>query len=98
MTKVYILHEYSGEYEDSSDYILGVYSSKESADSKKLELEEILKREYDKIDRCNECYKSDFNCKFRCDKFKPDGDYECDNIISYVDDYTYEVKEYEVLS
>ena len=97
MSKVYTLHEYSGEYEDSHDYILGVYSSKESADSKKLELEEKLKREYDKIKNCVKCYNSDFSGRFRCDKFNLDEDDECDNLILCVDDYTYEVKEYELL-
>lgn len=96
MSKVYILHEYSGEYEDSSDYILGVYSSKESADSKKLELEEKLKLEHDEVKQCNKCYTSNFSSEFKCGRFKLDEDDECDGVKSYVDDYIYEVKEYEL--
>lgn len=53
--KIYQLHEYSGEWEDATDYIRGSYLRKERAEEEKAKAEEFEKILRERSDKCNKC-------------------------------------------
>ena len=110
--KIYQIHEYSGEYEDYRDYIVGSYLSKEKAIAKMEELQRIEAERRVKADRCRFCPIEDEDvfddvfdvvakrCSMYCRdakiKEEPYG-YDCENYCCYWDEATYEIKEVEVI-
>ena len=108
--KIYQLHEYSGEYEDFRDYIIGSYLRKERAEEEKAKAEALEKEFQEQSKKCA-------NCPFVCEDFSnlngllmkhPDycekakglEEYEfgiyCDAQYVHWDDATYKIKEVEV--
>lgn len=53
--KIYQLHEFGGQWEDSFDYIVGTYAKKERAieEKNKLEQKEVARQE--RYKKCNNC-------------------------------------------
>ena len=55
MIKIYQLHEYSGQYEDFRDHIIGSYLRKNRADDEKLKAE-LIERDLKELSRkCDNC-------------------------------------------
>ena len=102
MSKVYILLESSGDYEDYREYIHSIYLDKDKCESVKSELESISA----KITKCNECVCSGFcipNCdcddeEENCDNRRIEyaKDY-CNNADPYINKWTQDGEEYERL-
>ena len=110
MIKIYQLHEYTGEYEDFCDRIIGSYLRKERADDEKLKAE-LADRDLRKLsDKCFYC--PFLNCdpdeKLEdlismhfdyCDMKDLDEDeygISCENRYCYWDDASFEVVEVDV--
>lgn len=109
--KIYQLHEYGGDWEDSYDYIIGSYLHKERAEEEKLKAEVAEKKSVEQHKRCNH------ECPFigepynTCDtlltiwggfcneaKLEDDGmgKIYCENRYIHWDDFLYEIEEVEV--
>lgn len=108
---IYQIHEYSGEYEDYRDYIVGSYLHKEKAIAKKEELQYAEAKKKAKSDHCYQCPINDediYNDSFdivlkRCSEYCRDAKitedrfgYDCENYCYSWDETTYEIKEVEV--
>ena len=108
---IYQIHEYSGDYEDYRDYIVGSYLNKEKAMVKMEELQCIETEKRDKSDHCSLCpicdediMDDDFDMAVkRCSRYCRDAKitedrfgYDCKNYRSHWDETTYEIKEVEV--
>lgn len=111
--KIYQIHEYGGEWEDSYDWIIASYLSKEKAEARLLELEyeELLRR------KCDKCplylhYDEDISVielvaltKEYCNKCEPDDPLlvdddiyiECKNYDPPYDFSYYKIVEIEVI-
>ena len=63
--KIYQLHEYGGEYEDSYDRIIGSYLRKERAEEEKAKAEVKEKELREHHNRCSRCPLIDDDCE--CD-------------------------------
>jgi hypothetical protein len=109
---IYQIHEYSGEYEDYRDRIVGSYLKKEKAMARKEELEHIEAERRIKYDHCSSCplededvVSDDFDvvakeCSMYCRDAKIIEDrygYYCENYCDYWDEATYDIKEIEVI-
>ena len=107
--KIYQLHEYKGEWEDFSDYIIGSYLRKERAEEEKAkaEAEENESREQSK--KCYYCPFLDEDCSIidkllleysdycsQADLIETDYGIDCLNSYSYWDEATFDIKEVEV--
>lgn len=108
---IYQIHEYSGEYEEYLDRIVGFYLNKEKAITQKHKLERIEAERRTKGDHCRFCplededvIADDFDVVVkRCSMYCPDAKitedrygYDCENDCSAWDEVTYEIKEVEV--
>lgn len=93
--KIYQIHEYGGEWEDSFDYIVGSYLSKEKAEVEKKRLEE----EEDELLKCMEC--SVYFCTVDCELDGICGEEKCNEYrinkakkhCDRYEPYTYEDKD-----
>lgn len=110
--KIYQIHEYSGEYEDYRDHIVGSYLNKEKAIAKMEEFQRIEAERQTKTKLCSSCPLEDIevisDCFYvvatRCAEYCQDAKitedrygYDCENYCSYWDEATYEIKEVEVI-
>lgn len=107
--KIYQLHKYGGEWEDSFDYIIGSYLRKERAEEEKTKAE-LKDEENRKLSRhCSNCPLTDGwslndevakKCEKYCDKFKyvdmGDDGFDCDNYTAYWCDVYFRIEEVEV--
>lgn len=107
--KIYQIHEYSGEYEDYRDYIIGSYLRKERAEEEMAKAEANEAEAIEQNNRCNICpfteaSYSEFDnllSEFQghCDKMELyDSDYgiKCRNYYHHWDKAYFEIKEVEV--
>lgn len=90
--KVYQIHEYSGSYDDFTDYIVGTFLNKEKATEHMKYLESIVADMVADHDRCAEC---DYDKPCYID----DGNDYCENYYDYQCEMenTYEIEEVEVI-
>ena len=107
---IYQIHEYSGEYEDYRDYIVGSYLNKEKAIAKMKELQWNDREKWTQAALCSECPIIDEDemedldtvlkeCSKWCGNAKIIKDrfgYDCENYQYYWDEATYDIKEVEV--
>lgn len=92
--KIYQVHEMGGEWEDYFDRIIGTFIKKENAEKVKAYCEKSVNEMREQSKKCLHCDEEN-----RCDKWKHDGQGDCDNAIlnlSYDEDRTYEIKEVEI--
>ena len=109
--KIYQLHEYSGEWEDFRDRIIGSYLRKERAEEEKAKSETREKELIEHGQRCARCPFLEFEVAFSnidellqehsyyCSEAKlENGNYgiNCSNYYYKWDEATFEVKEVEV--
>ena len=104
--KIYQLHEYTGEYEDFRDYIIGSYFSKERADTEMAKAIAENNRLKELSHKCSKCpvwdednTDADTVCNYCSDsklKVTKEG-LLCSNYYFQWDDSTFEVKEVDVL-
>ena len=107
--KIYQLHEYSGEYEDFSDRIIGSYLRKERAEEEKAKAELNEKDLMEHRHRCNYCpflENTDLNLDVLlvmysdyCSEMeleKSEYGIDCENYYSKWDESTFEIIEVEV--
>ena len=105
--KIYQIHRYGGEWEDSYDYIISSYLSEEKAKTEMEQLEKEEKELQELRDRCQNCpllrfNKEDININEYCDRFEwgYDEDYEEDCCLNeywtHYDSY-YKLEEVEVI-
>ena len=108
--KIYQLHEYSGEWEDFRDRIIGSYLRKERAEDEKAKAEQKEKLLIERGKRCNNCpvfdeypfASFDSVCTKHsdyCSEMKlEETEYglNCKNYFHHWDDATFEIKEVEV--
>lgn len=110
--KIYQLHEYSGEWEDFHDYIIGSYLRKERAEEEKAKKEakeaELIKRSH----KCNNCpfietdedigdlllMYPDYCSSIKLEKYDDydENVYYCDNHYYHWDEATFKIIEEEV--
>ncbi len=107
--KIYQLHKYGGEWEDSFDIIIGSYLRKERAEEEKAKVEA---EENELIERCRKCNCCPFlehlyanldnlMAKYSdyCSEAKlEDGEWgiSCENYYSHWDEATFKIEEVEV--
>ena len=110
---VYQLHEYSGEYEDFFDRLIGTYLREEKAVKEKEQLEKREKIKTKMRRKCQNCPICDSwqrddkenlikECKEYCERFDLYQDdeecaFDCNNYIYGYDEITYEIKKVEVI-
>ena len=109
--KIYQLHEYSGEWEDFRDYIVGSYVNVERAKAEMAKLQEKAKEKTQQSRICNGCPicdsfgRDDFEvlaqeCSNYCKRFErencEDGSIDCANWTSCYDEPSFEIKEVDV--
>lgn len=107
--KIYQLHEYSGEWEDFRDYIIGSYLRKERAEEEKTRAELKAKDITEQGKKCIDCpfLEEDFSDiddllarhSGYCSKVKLEqSDYgmDCENYYVPWDEPSFEIKEVEV--
>lgn len=103
--KIYQLHEYSGEWEDYRDRIIGSYLRKERAEEEKAKAEAKEKELVEQSNKCDDCpylydaYITNEELLSYCSKAKleeDDDDINCANYYSHWDEATFEIKEVEV--
>lgn len=107
--KIYQLHEYGGEWEDSFDYIIGSYLRKERAEEEKVKAEAKENELAERGRKCNRCpflehlYANldDLIAKHShyCSEVKLKDDewgITCENYYSHWDESSFEIKEVEV--
>ena len=63
--KIYQIHEYGGDWEDSYDYIVGSYLSKDKATTEKERLEKEEKFKQELVVKCDYCPL--YDCFNECD-------------------------------
>lgn len=109
--KIYQIHKYGGVWEDSYDYIVASFISKEKADVEK----ERLEKEDEELSKCCECplYYCPGDCslscgtekcknfimselKTYCDKYAPDGREKCKNYY-YRESSFFKIEEVDVI-
>jgi hypothetical protein len=109
MIKIYQLHEYSGEYEDFTDRIIGSYLREDRAKEEKIKAETKERKLTEHGNRCINCpfLEEDFSnlndllqeYPDYCDKVQlSESDYgiDCENYYSKWDNSTFKIKEVEV--
>lgn len=107
--KIYQLHKYGGEWEDSFDIIIGSYLRKERAEEEKTKAEAEEDRLIERSKKCNHCPFIEYPCgnlnnlllKYPdyCSEAKLEGDemgIYCENYYSHWDEATFEIEEIEV--
>ena len=108
--KIYQLHKYGGQWEDSYDHIIGSYLRKERAEEEKSKAEANEKELMERADKCENCpllveawdNMNDLLSKYSdyCDVMKlEESSYgiDCENYYSHWDNnVTFEIKEVEV--
>lgn len=108
--KIYQLHEYSGEWDDYRDRIIGSYLRKERAEEEKIKAEIKEKELQERADKCYYCpflkaYPfasiddlSSRNSDYCSERDLEETDYglNCKNDFVYWDDCTFDIKEVEV--
>ena len=107
--KIYQLHEYSGEWEDFRDRIIGSYLRKEKAEEEKSKAEAKEKALTEHNDRCADCpflYATIAAVDGLLDEYpdycnesklhEDECGIECDNYYSHFYTSTFEIKEVEV--
>ncbi len=108
--KIYQLHQYGGEWEDSYDYIVGSYLRKERAEEAMAIFQRVDQIKVKESRQCCCCPlfnsstddsdKLKEECIAYCDRFRvaeyDDGGIDCDNWQSYYDEPMYCIKEVEV--
>ena len=109
--KIYQLHKYGGEWEDSFDYIVASFLKKEKAEKIMAELQEEDALLKERSDKCSDCpYLEDWSrednkllitkmkeyCRASNIHFDEDGEVRCDNYTAYWDNEYFEIKEVEV--
>lgn len=109
--KIYQLHEYSGEWEDFRDRIIGSYLRKERAEEEKVKAEEKERLLLERGRKCNNC--PFFSCEnafadindliekysYYCQESKlEETDYgvDCQNYYQHWDEATFEIVEVEI--
>ena len=109
--KIYQLHEYSGEWEDFQDCIIGSYFSKQRAEEEKAKAEAEEKELMEHSNRCNGCpFLDEYNGCNLDDLMEEYPDYcpdielnktmwgvHCENHYCKWDESTFVIKEVEVL-
>ena len=111
--KIYQIHEYSGEWEDFRDYIIGTYLREEKAVKEKEQLEKKERIKIEMRRKCQNCpicdswQRSDKEnlikeCEEYCKLFSLYQDdeecaFDCNNYMYAYDEITYEIKEVEVI-
>lgn len=108
--KIYQIHEYSGQWEDFCDRIIGSYLKKEKAEEA---IVKAMEKEKERIEQGKKCA----NCPFLDDPFESvaslwpkhkdycaeaklsDSEYgiNCENYYSHWDEADFEIKEVEVI-
>lgn len=107
---IYQLHEYRGEWEDATDYIIGSYFNKERAEEEKVKAEVKEKELRERTRKCNNCpyIENPFSTVKEvlakhpdyCSKAKlEECDYGigCENYYCDWDEAAFEIKEVEVI-
>ena len=107
--RIYQLHKYGGEWEDSFDIIIGSYLRKERAEEEKAKAEAEEDRLIERSKKCNNCPFIEYPCgnlnnlllKYPdyCSEAKLEGDemgIYCENYYSNWDEATFEIEEIEV--
>lgn len=107
--KIYQLHEYSGEYEDYRDRIIGSYFLRIRAEEEKAKAEAREKELYEHGRRCYFCPFLDYSHAKIDDLLKKYPNYcseakleesewgiYCENYCSHWDEATFEIQEVEV--
>lgn len=107
--KIYQLHEYSGEYEDYRDRIIGSYFLRIRAEEEKAKAEAREKELSERGRKCNRCpFLKHFHAKIDdlivkyshyCSEAKlEEGEWgiDCENYCSHWDEATFEIQEVEV--
>ena len=106
--KIYQLHKYGGEWEDSYDYIIGSYLHKEKAEATKA-MEEAKENELRvQSHMCNDClYLYDayitndellsYCPKAKLEKNEYDDDIDCQNYMTHFYDNYFKIEEVEVI-
>ena len=109
--KIYQLHEYSGEYEDFRDYIIGSYLRKERAEEEKIKAEQAECTRQERYKKCNDCPIIDTDlqsgtfeaarnlCSKYCNHaqiYEDKFGFDCENYEGNWDEATYQIKEVEV--
>lgn len=104
--KIYQLHEYGGQWEDSFDYIIGSYLKKERAEEEKAKAQIREKELTEQHNKCNNCpylydeFISNEDLLSYCPKAKlVKGEYgmDCENYYTHWDASTFEIVEVEVI-
>lgn len=104
--KIYQIHQFGGEWEDSFDYIVESYLSKEKAEKRKLELEQEEIENQEQWQKCKKCilwHKRNVSeeevKEFCCHaEIEYDGDdMDCMNYYYGNDDSYFKIKEVEVI-
>lgn len=107
--KIYQLHEYGGEWEESYDYIIGSYFRRERAEEEKAKSELKYKEDRELSRHCSNCpLVEDWSlddtvakkCKEYCDRFKyvdvGDDGFDCGNYVGLWTDSHFKIEEVEV--
>ena len=108
--KIYQLHKYGGEWEDSFDFIIGSYLRRERAEEEKAKKEAKEKELIERSNRCINCpfYGEDFDNldtlmsehSVYCNEAKliDDEEYgmDCENYYAHWHESTFKIKEVEV--
>lgn len=99
--KIYQIHEYGGEWEDSFDYIRSSYLSEEKAiaEMERMKIEEESIRELSK--KCHRCPlhwhpKGDASIEEYCDKYEPEKDEDDDEVYCVNEAWNYENRYYKI--
>jgi phage terminase large subunit-like protein len=106
---IYLVKEYSGQYEDYHEYIRYCTSNKIKAENKKAELEQAYEIEMKQAKKCSHCEavwfdKKDYDeikekMKTYCNMFKvenyDDDVYDCESWCSLFDESTFKIVEME---
>lgn len=99
--KIYQIHEYGGEWEDSYDYIRASYLSEEKAiaEKERMEIEEESIRELSK--KCHGCPlywhpKGDTSIEEYCDKYEPEKDEDDDEVYCVNEAWNHEYRYYRI--
>lgn len=107
---IYQLHEYSGEWEDFRDYIIGSYLKRERAEEEKIKVEAKEKELIEHYEKCSNCpyWNEDFNdvnaLRSACSDYCSEADFDehsndvvyCKNYFIHHDEAHFEIKEVEV--
>ena len=110
--KIYQIHKYGGEWEDSYDYIVGSYLYRHRAEEIMEDLKQKSNIKHEEVLHCQDCpiwnlgnegiTEEDVakECITYCDRFcrddYDDGSFDCNNWQSYYEKPMYRIEEIEV--